>query len=91
MKRKGKGACFLLAGGFDLENVPRNSVPTNTEERFCFASKKSKTTLECFQGSSEFPFNIFSTFVYLDILIISASAESIRVYCGKLSSPHDPN
>ena len=40
-----------------------------------------------FQGSSEFTFNLFSTFVYL-ASVISPAAESVTVYCGKLSSHH---
>lgn len=43
------------------------------------------------QGSSRYTFNLFSIFVYLDMLIILPAAKSISVHCGKLSSPLIPS
>lgn len=57
----------------------------STEKRFCFASNKNKATFEWLRVHQGCTFNLFSIFVYLDMLIISPAAESISVYCGKLS------
>ena len=84
---EGERACFLLAGGFDLEIVPQIQRSRITDERFCFASKKSKTTRECFRAHPSLHLIFLPSFVYLNVLITSPICQINHCILGNAHLP----
>lgn len=85
--KEGERAYFLLVGGFDLEKVPQIQCSRITDERFCFASKKSKTTRECFRTHPSLHLIFLPPFVYLNVLIISICQVNQCILWETLISP----
>lgn len=84
---RGTGSLLPPPRWFWFRKCASNSMLTNNRERFCFASKKSKTTRECFRTHLSLHLIFLPPFVYLNVLIISICQVNQCILWEMLISP----
>lgn len=87
MKRKGKGDYFRFTGGFDLENVPQNSVQ---KRGFVLLLIKVKVLLNVsglIRVYISLPPPLLSTWIVLSLQVLS----QLLCTVGNSLLPHDAN